>query len=553
MNTKAKILIVDDQKVNRMTIKVSLKGENYDFFEASNGLEAILKAREIKPDIILMDALMPFMDGFEATREIRDIEDIQRVPILMITSLDQKEDKIKALESGVNDFISKPFDKLELKARCKSYTEISTLNKKYTLATKNPITNLPNKMALLKDISNISTTQEIFLIKIDNYDINENFYGAIIAQHLEIEFVKYLLKHKKTIGDYSTYHLSSGKFALLLSENNRLEKDRVVEFCTEFTEHTKRAKCSHKEYYFDVNVTMCHTVGTKTLYEDANAVLSTAVLNKKDFLLSYDVLESIKNSFKENLKMHKSIKIALKNNNILPFFQPIYDLNRDEINKHEALIRMYDENNNLVSPGPFFLDIAKKGKLYPQVTKVLFQKVLEKIRTHKCEISINLSSIDIEDVVMGEYILETLKQNSDISNKIIFELLEDKETQNYKHVKSFIKNARKYGVKIAIDDFGSGYSNFIRIIEFQPDIIKIDGSLIEDLEHSMTNRKTVESIKMFADKIGAKTVAEYVINEETFNIVKELGIDYAQGFYIGKPKLELVDEKGFDHKFLPAI
>ncbi len=552
MNTKAKILIVDDQKVNRMTIKISLKGENYDFFEASNGLEAILKATEIKPDIILMDALMPFMNGFEATRKIRDIEDIQRIPILMITSLDQKEDKIKALESGVNDFISKPFDKLELKARCKSYTEISTLNKKYTLATKNPITNLPNKMALLKDISSKATTQEIFLIKIDNYDINENFYGAAIVQHLEIEFAKYLLQHKKTIGEYNTYHLSSGKFALLLSQGHKLEKNMVIEFCTEFTEHTKKAKCSHNGYYFDVNVTMCYTFGTKTLYEDANAVLSTAIMNKKDFLLSCNVLDSIKNSFKKNLQMHKSIKIALKNDKILPFFQPIYDINRGKINKHEALVRMYDEHDNLISPGPFFLDVAKKGKLYPRVTKVLLQKVLKKIRTYKCEISINLSSIDIEDVVMSEHILEVLKQNSDISNKIIFELLEDKETQNYEYVNNFIKNARKYGVKIAIDDFGSGYSNFIRIIEFQPDIIKIDGSLIEDLEHSLTNRKTVESIKMFADKIGAKTVAEYVINEETFNIVKELGIDFAQGFYIGKPNPKLMDEEVINHKLVPA-
>jgi len=88
---------------------------------------------------------MPIVDGFEATREIRNIEEIQRVPILMITSLDQKEDKIKALASGVNDFISKPFDKYELKARCRSYTQFSQLNKRYTLATKNEVTNLPNK------------------------------------------------------------------------------------------------------------------------------------------------------------------------------------------------------------------------------------------------------------------------------------------------------------------------------------------------------------------------------------------------------------------------
>jgi putative two-component system response regulator len=147
---KAKILIVDDHQVNRMTIQLSLKNEGYEFFEASDGVEAVQKAKEIIPDVILMDALMPVMNGFEATKKIRGIEEIQRTPILMITSLDHKEDKIKALEAGVNDFISKPFDKVELKARCKSYADISSLNNKYTLATKNMVTNLPNKTALLK-------------------------------------------------------------------------------------------------------------------------------------------------------------------------------------------------------------------------------------------------------------------------------------------------------------------------------------------------------------------------------------------------------------------
>jgi EAL domain-containing protein (putative c-di-GMP-specific phosphodiesterase class I) len=204
---------------------------------------------------------------------------------------------------------------------------------------------------------------------------------------------------------------------------------------------------------------------------------------------------------------------------------------------------MLDQDENITLPGPYFLDVAKKGKLYSQVTKILFQKVIEKIRTHKCEISVNLSSIDIEDVTMAEYLLELLEKNRDVTDKLIFELLEDKDTQDYEYVNNFITRAKSYGVKIAIDDFGSGYSNFIRIIEFKPDIIKIDGSLIENIEHSSTSRKTVEAIKIFADKIGAKTVAEYVKNEEIYLIIKEIDIDYAQGYYIGKPEPLLICEK----------
>jgi len=543
MLTDAKVLIVDDLQVNRMSIKLSLKNEGYEFFEACNGIEAVQKAKEINPDIILMDALMPIMDGFEATRKIRSIEEIQRIPILMITSLDQKEDKIKAIQSGINDFISKPFDKLELKARCKSYVEINNLNKKYTLATKNPVTNYPNKTALLKEIEMIENTRELFLIKIDNYEMNENFYGTKIVKNLEIEFIKSLKNYTNMIGQYSIYHISSGKYALLLNEYTMLNKSLVTEFCTTLSEDIKKRKYNYNEYHFDVNATISFANGTTGLYEDANTVLTTAISQRKNFLLSYDVIDSIKDNLRENLEMLKVIKIALKNDKILPFFQPIFNIKENKTTKYEALIRMFDEQNNLIAPGPYFLDVAKKGKLYSQVTKILFKKVIKKIREENCEISINISSLDIEDQQMSEYLLKLLKDNSDVTSMMTFELLEDKDTQDYAYVNKFIDKAREFGIKIAIDDFGSGYSNFIRIIEFKPDIIKIDGSLIENIAHSESNKKTVEAIKIFAQKIGAKTVAEYVTNEETFEIVKELGIDYAQGFHIGKPQPKFLNEK----------
>ena len=543
MRTNPKVLIVDDQQVNRATVKLSLKNEGYDFFEASNGIEAIEKAIEVQPDVILMDAIMPIMDGFEATKKIREVEQIQRVPILMITSLDQKEDKIKALEAGVNDFISKPIDKVELKARCKSYAEISRLNDRYTLATKNSTTNLPNKLALLKDITKTQEIQELFLIKIDNYNTNENFYGSDIVQNLDISFSKSINKYKNDIGDFTLYHISSGKYALLINQGLELSKSLVEKFCNNFISNVKKENFSYKEFNFDVNITMSFSTSSSTLYEDANAILSEAIHQKKDFLLSFDVIDQIKSSLKENLHMLRTIKIALKNDKILPFFQPIYNMETKEINRYEALVRMFDEERNIIPPGPYFLDVAKKGKLYSEVTKVLFKKVIAKIRKHGCEISVNLSSIDIEDHSMSEYILNLLEDNRDITDKLIFELLEDKETQDYQYVNNFIKLSRAFGVKIAIDDFGSGYSNFIRIIEFKPDIIKIDGSLVEDIAHSESNRKTVKAIKIFADSIGAKTVAEYVTNKITYEIIDEIGIDYAQGFHIGKPLLNLIDEK----------
>lgn len=542
----AKILIVDDVAVNRMTIKLSLKSENYTFIEAENGLEALEQAQEHHPDVILMDAMMPKMNGFEATKRIREIESIQRTPILMITSLENKEDKIHALEAGVNDFISKPFDKTELKARCKSYAQISTLNEKYSLATISATTTLPNKMALLKDISELEGQNELFMVKIDNFETNENFYGNKIVELLEQEFVKVLKNSFQALNYQDIYHISSGKYAILLSHQDKLKRDDIENFCFNFVEKIKNSKIESNGYDFDVNITMSFATGEHSIYEDANEVLSSAISHKKEYLLAEDVIDSLKDDLSRNLNMLKSIKIALKENNISPQYQPIFNNKTKEIYRYESLIRMTDEYGNTIYPGPFFLETAKKGKLYPQVTKILIDKVFEMIRKTGKEFSINLSSLDIEDPHMSAYLLQTLKENSDISDKMIFELLEDKDTEDYEVVKHFIDISKQYGVKIAIDDFGSGYSNFMRILEFEPDIIKIDGSLIRDIASSPLARKTVEIIKIFADRIGALTVAEYVENVEIYDIVNEIGIDYSQGYYIGKAEKVLLEEKIFE-------
>ncbi len=538
-----KILIVDDIAVNRMTIKLSLKDEGYSFIEAQDGAEAIEKALAHNPDLILMDAMMPNMDGFEATRKIRHIDQIQRTPILMITSLESKEDKIKALECGVNDFINKSFDKLELKARCKAYIETARLNKKYILASINAASGYPNKIALLKEIhENPAKKEALFLLEMDNYTLNENFFGTEIAEKLDNAFLTTLKQFCALLPEHTIYHLSNGEYAVLIDSSNFDDK-RAEAFCANFIEHVKKSRFTYDIYEFYVNITISYAnTERKTLYEDANAILGLAKSEKKEFMLSEGTIESLKKSIRENLKILKVIKQALKDDKIIPFFQPIYNNKTKEIKRYEALVRMYDSNYDIVFPQPYFLEAAKKGKLYPYITKLLINKVMQKVRENGCEISINLSSLDIEDPIMREFLLEAMEKNSDITDKIIFELLEDKETNSYDIVKNFIQTAKGYGVKIAIDDFGSGFSNFIRIIEFEPDIIKMDGSLIKDIATSKACRQTVETIKVFADKIGAKTVAEYVADEEIFEIVNKIGIDYSQGYYIGKAELELTTE-----------
>ena len=150
--------------------------------------------------------------------------------------------------------------------------------------------------------------------------------------------------------------------------------------------------------------------------------------------------------------------------------------------------------------------------------------------------SINLSFKDILNYEFIDYldnVLEKLKFED--RNRLVFEILESENLSDYDFLEEFVLKYKKLGVKIAIDDFGSGYSNFIRIIRLKPDYLKIDGSLIKNIDKDNNSYEIVKSIIAFSKTLDIKTIAEYVHNEEIFNILFDLNVDEFQGYYFGKP------------------
>ncbi len=148
----------------------------------------------------------------------------------------------------------------------------------------------------------------------------------------------------------------------------------------------------------------------------------------------------------------------------------------------------------------------------------------------------NLSIDDIKDANTVQEIINTIIKTNTAS-RIVFEILESEGIENYDEVEGFITQIKSLGAKIAIDDFGTGYSNFEHILKLNVDYIKIDGSLIKNIEENKKHQIIVETIVDFAKKMGSKTIAEFVCNENIFSIVKNIDVDFLQGFYIGKPDI----------------
>jgi EAL domain-containing protein (putative c-di-GMP-specific phosphodiesterase class I) len=230
----------------------------------------------------------------------------------------------------------------------------------------------------------------------------------------------------------------------------------------------------------------------------------------------------------------KELKKAIKNDKLVPYYQPIINNQTKEIDKYETLIRLIDDDGKIISPF-FFLDVAKHSKQYHYITRTIIDKSFETFSSLKYNFSINLTIEDILDKQIQKYLFNALKYYN-IGERVVFEIVEDEGIENFDIINEFIIKVRKFGCKIAIDDFGTGYSNFEYLIKLKADFIKIDGSIIKNLETDKSARILVTTIVVFAKKIGMKTIAEFVENEKIQELVIELGIDYSQGYYFGEPQ-----------------
>ena len=245
-----------------------------------------------------------------------------------------------------------------------------------------------------------------------------------------------------------------------------------------------------------------------------------------------------------DIRVIDKVKKLIESSNVIPFYQEIVCNNESKKKKYECLARLYD-GEQYISP-LYFIDYAKAANVTHLITMQMISKSFEFFKNKsRISFSINISFSDITNPDIRSYTLEAI-DHFPYPKNITFEILEDEsidfiyqeahEIMNCKKkpCAEFIDTLRAKGCKIALDDFGSGYSNFLNLTKLDLDIIKIDGSIIKNIEKENVY-VLVETITKLAKAYGLKTVAEFVENEIIYNHVKKLGIDYSQGYYFGKP------------------
>lgn len=516
----------DEEALREITLNI-LKGFTKRQLVAENGAQGLelFKEHESEIDLIITDVNMPIMNGLEMIKEIKKIN--PNIPIIVATAFSNTEYLLEAIDIGVDKYVLKPIDMkklLQIMSQSLLYHELKDL---YI----DNLTHLPNRNRLKRDLED-SKEGLMAMINIDKFSTINDLFGEQNGDKVLVEFSD-VLKEYFIKEDYTLYRIEADKFLVVARDSNK-DINELYDLCKRFEDYIEEDPIDIDDHEIDLNITIGIAKSEDGhAYKYAQRVISYA-RRKFEPILIYNESFNIQESFEENIKWIKKIKNGVRYGNFKGYFQPIVDAQTKEVYKYEALVRYIEDDGKVVSPF-FFLEIAKKAKLYPNIIKIMIKEAFNLITTKGKRVAVNISFEDIASEMTMSYIYDVIEENKEHASKLEFEILESEEISDFSEVFKFIEKVNSYGCRVGVDDFGAGYSNFNMLVNLNISFVKIDGSLIKEIDSSENQKIIVKTIDEFAKKFGFKTVAEFVSSEEIYDVIKEIGVDYAQGYYFDAP------------------
>ena len=373
--------------------------------------------------------------------------------------------------------------------------------------------------------------EAVCLLNINSFKEVNDFFGHKVGDAILIDVAK-LIEEKIENEDkhFKLYKFPSDNYCIT---NTKDCQESFVSLIKNILESVYKKVFIYELYEIDIRITAGISFSNKNnKLITADIALQSAKKDHKDYIIFYDELDKFR-EYENNMLWTKKLKSAFINDNIEVYFQPLVNNRTLKVDKYECLVRLIEEDGKVIAPY-FFLDISKKSNQYTKLTKIVLEKSFQKFEHLPFEFSVNISYEDIENPDFLDFIKGLLKKY-DIAPKVVFEILEDESIKNYNLLISFVDEVKALGCKVAIDDFGSGYSNFEHLLKMNIDYLKIDASLIKNIATNENSYKITKTIIEFAKNLNLKTIAEFVENEEIFNIVRNLGADYSQGYFFSAP------------------
>ncbi len=553
------ILYVEDEPALRESIRRSLSPFVHEIITAANGVEGLTlyQQHQDRIDLIISDILMPERNGIEMVDAIRAIN--RDVPVIYTTAFDDPHYLKLAIEQSIESYVLKPIDieqlfqgikkalyrienqrlrdsileanktltdRIQEKTRYLNEKNTELMQQLYT----DDLTGLGNRKALTEAIHS-AVNPVLIAIDLDGFHTYNELYGEKIGNVI-LKTVAHTIREASEKFSLTSYRIGADIFALFKDDcptgfqNLTPKQQKLLDQITNYTVTIPA---------YSVTLQISATLGTANGQDDLIVHAAMALKNAKQHNIPfrlYDESCNLESQYQIDITWSKTLRRALREQQVVMYHQPILDRNL-KIVKYESLMRI-EADSRVYNPMEF-LDVAKKVKLYSRLTAVAIDSAIMHSQKYGCNIAINLSMEDIENPTAVDAIVQKVAQHG-IGHLITFEILESENVHDYEQVIDFIQKVRSLGCHIALDDFGSGYSNFSYLLQIKPDFLKIDGSLIRNITKDSNARIITSSIHNFAHRLGIQTIAEFVHSREVFDLLMEIGIDQFQGFYLGKPE-----------------
>jgi diguanylate cyclase (GGDEF)-like protein len=590
MNLEQKdILIVDDTPMNLRYLTRILTEQGFQVRKALNGQMALTACQTTLPDLILLDIMMPEMDGYEVCQHLKADEKTCKIPVIFLSALDDVLDKVKAFNAGGVDYITKPFQFEEVIIRVQTHLKLRDAEQKISqmneeleqrvhertqqleqanaelqreirerqqlqtqllhIALHDPLTNLPNRALFMERLA--AAFQEakdhagcdfaVLFLDCDRFKVVNDSLGHLVGDELLIAIAR-RLESMLTSQDILA-RLGGDEFAILL--HSIQESHQAAQVAEKILQQLSQPfQLSRYEVFINASIGIAigatDSVKPEYLLRDADTAMYRAKAQGKGRYHIFD--PSMHQQALQSLQLENNLRRAIEREEFIVYYQPIVSLKTGKISGFESLVRWQHPTQGMISPA-HFIPVAEEIGLIALIDLWVLKTTcmqLSRWQTHlqwsePLTGSVNLSSRLFSEANLLETIDTILSQTNINPQTLKLEITESVMMENQKLTKYIIEELKNKKIKLCIDDFGTGYSSLSYLENFPADCLKIDQSFIKHLDQNSPKRKLVPGIINIAQTIGMEVIAEGVEKAQHLESLRTLNCDFGQGYYFAKP------------------